>query len=589
MSGFEVVGLILALYPVVADAVAYYRGVRSGDIIHDLVEEVRAERVIFSHSIQHLCLSQVSGTDVVGVVDPQSEIFALWQQSSFLNKLLASHAAEATTAILETLKSIHSELQQVHRELDRINPNAVDFRTRLRTSLFTLRSGQEASAMKTSLKKIHKLNKRLRRLVSSRPQHKQVPGPGAEATLCSSSCAGFATGVFRAVESHYRCSCQRNHPTKLQVPQLPLRSQDAGKGQKPMLQLLFSADDDMLEKRSTGTRGSESTSQSTLSGETSVSSLRSQGTDLEHSQADYSLSSVQSNNSLTSSMTLVYNPKCYCLAVTECGKDRNDEIRDICASIRALGQVSDPPSKQQTLGVLQTDSVNYELKSPRPIGDGDARAVLSLDDLFTGDRSKLARRHRISLALSLAWGVTTLHQTPWIGPSWTWSDFSAIMDRQRGQFDEGLFITKYFPSQQNLNIPETPCAEAPPSLLKIALGEPVVARLGYALIELAKGERFASLHEPSASTSTDKDLQDLLTARHLLETGVVRDEECEAYSAVVQVCLYQQIQREEGLGMKTLRSQDAWFERDLTRAIVQPLYNIYTREWGSPSPAVSAY
>jgi hypothetical protein len=152
-----------------------------------------------------------------------------------------------------------------------------------------------------------------------------------------------------------------------------------------------------------------------------------------------------------------------------------------------------------------------------------------------------------------------------------------------------MFITKYFPSQKNLNIPDSPDGEMASSFLKIAIGEPVVARLGYALIELAAGKRLASLHEPSVATSNDKDLQDLLTARHLLDTGFVRDVECEAYSEVVHACLYQQIQRNEGLGLKKLRSQDAWFERDLTRAIVQPLYNIYTREWGSTSAAVSAY
>jgi hypothetical protein len=125
MSGFEVVGTILALYPLVVDAVVYCKKVRSGEIIHDLLEEVRAEKVIFCGSIQHLCLSQVSGTDVVGVIDPKSEAFALWQQSRFLNSLLTAHAADATASILDTLNSIHLELKHIQQELDRINPSAV--------------------------------------------------------------------------------------------------------------------------------------------------------------------------------------------------------------------------------------------------------------------------------------------------------------------------------------------------------------------------------------------------------------------------------------------------------------------------------
>ena len=284
-------------------------------------------------------------------------------------------------------------------------------------------------------------------------------------------------------------------------------------------------------------------------------------------------------------MTLAFNPKCYCLAVAECGMDRSDEIADICTTVRALAQVPEPPVKRQTLGILRGDTVNYELQSPRSIGDGDSKAIFSLDDLFAGDQKRLARRYRISLALRLAWGITQLHQTPWIKPSWTWSDFSAITN-QRGQFDEGLFITRYFSSMHNVDTLKATDAENAPSFLSIAIGEPVIARLGYALIELASGKRLASLQDSNGPTSKDKDLQDLLTARHLLDTNYIRDEECQAYSDVVHACLYQQVQRDGGLGLRKLRSQDALFESDLTQAIVQPLYDIYRREWGGSSMAV---
>jgi hypothetical protein len=125
MSGFEVVGLILALYPVVVDAVVYCKKVRSGEIINDLLEEVRAEKVIFCGWIQTLCVTQISGTDVNGIVNPASDVFALWQQSSFLNNLLAAHAAEAIASIVATLTSIHAELEHVLQELDKINPSGV--------------------------------------------------------------------------------------------------------------------------------------------------------------------------------------------------------------------------------------------------------------------------------------------------------------------------------------------------------------------------------------------------------------------------------------------------------------------------------
>ena len=125
MSGFEVIGLILSLYPVIVDAVVLCKKVRSGEIIHDLLEEVRVEKVIFCGWIQHLCVTQISGTNVNGIVNPASEAFALWQQSSFLNSLLAAHARESADSIIATLKTIHVELQHVHQELENINPRGV--------------------------------------------------------------------------------------------------------------------------------------------------------------------------------------------------------------------------------------------------------------------------------------------------------------------------------------------------------------------------------------------------------------------------------------------------------------------------------
>lgn len=336
---------------------------------------------------------------------------------------------------------------------------------------------------------------------------------------------------------------------------------------------------------------SSAVGQLSVSGEKSTSLPRSpEPSENEIARAEHSLSSLESINSLASSATLVFSPKCYSVSVVECADSSQNVIEDICSSIRAFGQDPDPLAKGQSLGVLRAvEGSGYDLQSPRPVGDVDSRSIVGLDDLFTGDQCRLARRHRISLALRLAWAVIQLHQTPWIRPKWSWNDFSAISNRQQGHVDDSLFITKHFASSRNPNPPRAINGETDSPLLRIALGEPVLARLGYALIELASGKRLASLREATAPASDDKDLQDLLTARHLLDTGAVIDEECQAYSDVVHVCLYQQIQREGGMGLKKLKPQDASFERDLTQAVVQPLYNLYSRSWEAPTVTVTAF
>ncbi|KIY02877.1 uncharacterized protein Z520_01342 [Fonsecaea multimorphosa CBS 102226] len=591
MSGFEVVGLILGLYPLVVDAVDYCRRFRSGEVIHDLLEEVRAEKVIFCNWIQHLCISQLSGTDLQGILDNNSETFGLWKNDGFLTSLMASRDMESTRSIAATLIDIHAELQHIHQYLERIKPGRVDRMANLKAQILALGSGLDSSGLKRRVRKIHQLNERLRRVMDSSPERRYPQGPLPVPTLTSASCSTFATGVFRAVESHFRCSCQRSHPTKLQLPLIRQQEHQNAPARRAGLQLLFSVNDDASSVKYDSAQSISATiSNVSLSGETSVSSLKSQPTENEHSQGDYPLSSVRSNNSLNSSVTLVFSPKCYSVSVIECEGGRGDEITDLCSSFRSLEQESDSLLKRPSLGYLRApDDVSYELRSPKPITEGDSRCILSLEDLFSGDHTKLARRHRLGLALRLACGITQLLQTPWIRANWTWGDFSVMTDRQQGLIDDSLFVTKQFQSFGGPHQPSVPSGKTASQYLGIALPEPILARLGYALIELASGKRLASLQDSNGPTSSDRDLQDLLLARHLLDTGFVVDHECQAYSNVVHACLYQMVKGAGGFGAKKLKSQDPSFERDMTRAIVQPLYNLCSNSWGGPLVAVTAF
>ena len=128
MSGFEVVGLILALYPVVIDAVQYCKKVRSGEIIRDIFEDVRTERIIFCNYIQQLCISKVASSSVQGITDPESNSFRLWKEETFLADMLASRDREAVVSILQTLKGIYDELLHVHQDLAQINPSGVSLK-----------------------------------------------------------------------------------------------------------------------------------------------------------------------------------------------------------------------------------------------------------------------------------------------------------------------------------------------------------------------------------------------------------------------------------------------------------------------------
>lgn len=101
-----------------------------------------------------------------------------------------------------------------------------------------------------------------------------------------------------------------------------------------------------------------------------------------------------------------------------------EEVKDLCASIRQLhknaariGFVLD--SKSKLRGAYSVDTSEAQVPSMEPISLED---LLKQPPIINGRRSKLSKKDRYSLAVTLASSVLYLNSTPWLANEWTARD-----------------------------------------------------------------------------------------------------------------------------------------------------------------------
>jgi hypothetical protein len=91
MSGIEIVGVILGLYPLLVDAIVFCRKVRNGEAINNLLADIQAERVIFCNWAEHLCNTRLADANLKEILDPKTKTFELWKirrQSQYSGQIL---------------------------------------------------------------------------------------------------------------------------------------------------------------------------------------------------------------------------------------------------------------------------------------------------------------------------------------------------------------------------------------------------------------------------------------------------------------------------------------------------------------------
>ena len=205
----------------------------------------------------------------------------------------------------------------------------------------------------------------------------------------------------------------------------------------------------------------------------------------------------------------------------------------------------------------------------------DHRSVVCLDDCLVPYESwELTRQKRMDLALNLSLAILQFYSTPWIDEWWTWKDFCMLKDDNKQVFVTGKFYSTQKPSSPTAKkLTHTAAA----SVFWSCFGEPILTRLGFALIELALGKRLSQLRPADADPNADQDMLDAFTAKSLLADGSVFNEAGQLYHDAVQACLSHQVTIESG--PRSLDSKHPDFQQDLERFVVGPIRDYHGATW----------
>ncbi|KAF7504982.1 hypothetical protein GJ744_001503 [Endocarpon pusillum] len=605
MSGFEVAGVVLALFPIIVDVVRSYKHLVSGQSLEYLIKDIFAEQIIFRSWMGHLLMPSVPVEALRDMLDPKSNKFGRWQDPVLHSAVQQSFGTTITAFLLVTLNDIHKELCAIKRALSYTTlPDVNTIGSRFSHTFQTARHTREASGVRKRLQRLQELNVKLGQVFAV-PKANAAPSANATAWLPSVSGLDHATNVYQTIRKSYQCNCEGPHLTKLRLPPVKrskIRSYPAtGDRKQPVLNLLFSVeepgdDDESIQaplriqsasppRPSDQSLVSTSTSDEDFRIDTSRFAMykRASSSELSNCFSDSSL--VGSNISTNTTVTKFSGSRSCSTSVVKCINPAAEQIVDLCKTIRSLDASEGGQQDSKSIGALPSVGTDtYELLADQWEKDSSVQNMTTLEDIFTSDPCKLARGVRVELAVRLTTAVLQLCLTPWITSSWSWGDFS-IAGLEGRQLDNlSLFITHRFYSQCKGH-PMSPTSEQSDlGLLRLTPGEPALTRLGFALIELAFGKRLASMQGQFQHISGDPYYRDLAIAAALMNSGCILHEEGVRYHQAVLTCLKQEVQTPDGYSKKSLSFKDPIFQQDAANAILKPLVGLWNDFGGGSEP-----
>jgi hypothetical protein len=117
MSGFEAIGLVLGIYPLVVNGLQLYKSAKNGqewDLLHD---EFRTEEIIYVECIQHLLASDISEADLLQLSTRDKPNQALWEDAALGNSLRNRLGHEKSPMVHKTLQEMDMLLTTLNDKL----------------------------------------------------------------------------------------------------------------------------------------------------------------------------------------------------------------------------------------------------------------------------------------------------------------------------------------------------------------------------------------------------------------------------------------------------------------------------------------
>ncbi|MCJ1393441.1 hypothetical protein MMC18_006316 [Xylographa bjoerkii] len=554
MSGFEIVGVILGVYPIIVDALALYKATKAGNRAASLSRNLKTESIIFGEFVYHLLAPNVSLDELTRLKDPKSPDLELWKDATLHAHLKDRLGSEKAEVVVEILQEIHALLRSLELELSAVpTEHTIELLRKYRATIRNVKLNLPQSSIRERLEELTAYNGQLQRLFADRsiPSNATSTIKAVKARRYLHRECSRAVDVYNAVCNSYQCDCESPHVANFGLPRLSDNFQADSNGfiRNWQFEFLFAVDDRAIKDNGNALR---------LDIETLVATW----------------SKLRMDAPIATSHRELRSQIRRSICISECDRIQSDgqqgHIPDLCIFVKSLG--SSAHVSNTSPGILRLAEKQYQLRIPLSVQDIEASPnIVCLDDLLTSQRFPLSRQERINLALRLSYAILEFYSTPWIGTWWTWKDF--CIDKHN---NAQLFVTqKFYSSRRTLSS----CGKGSMSSAVWAIhGEPILTRLGFALIELAMGRRLAELRHKDQYTSYDPDTRDFLTAQHLIDSGRIRQEESRDYEDVVKTCLNHEYLRMSDL--IRLDSKSPTFQDNVEQYVIAPLHKIWTINFG---------
>lgn len=119
MSGFEVVGVILGVYPIIGACLRVYQNTKARKGAASLALALKTEEIIFSEFVQNLLAPNVEEAELVRLTDPSPQRLELWNDTTLQQDLRNRLGSKKAQVVLETLQEIRELLKSLQDELSR--------------------------------------------------------------------------------------------------------------------------------------------------------------------------------------------------------------------------------------------------------------------------------------------------------------------------------------------------------------------------------------------------------------------------------------------------------------------------------------
>lgn len=427
MSGVELAGLVLGCLPLIIQGIESYNEgldpiksfMRWERELPQYIRKLRNQHVHYAQTTRILFEPITSAAELEELMSTGSH--DLWKSEALASKL-KDRLQESYQAYQSTMGDIEGLVAKIasKMDLDRASeltrndleaiivanpsrPNTDKFELKKR-----IRFGFGKKALKAMLEELDDCNKELERFTFKSEKietYRKSVKPSYATKL--QRLQGYAKTLHDSLTVCWSCSCKSSHKTSLQL--------------EPRGDLFRAG----LKKSSADTVTKFNVSFSTASAEKDGLLWAWQAAEIHVEEDEPGLKPLPlPKPKMTKSVSFGTPPPYSVLDPTPESKPTLSEIKDLCASIQesyknasTIGLSLDSKSKLRGSYPIETEKHSVPSSSTITLGD-----LLDHPPMVNGKRSKLSKKERYSLALTLASSVLYLNSTAWLTDQWALKD-----------------------------------------------------------------------------------------------------------------------------------------------------------------------